>query len=301
MNVETDSSYLDPEVLSRIKGLDLQARLIVEGYVSGMHRSPYHGVSVEFAEHREYVPGDDLRHVDWKVWGRSDKYYLKQYEEETNLLVHMALDTSESMRYRSTQVSMSKLQYAECVVASLAYLTLQQQDSVGLTTFDEEIRKHVRASSNASHLNQLLHALEQSIPEQKSTIGPILHTLAERLAHRELVIILSDLFDNPASLISGMQHLRHRKHDVIVFHVLDPAEIEFPFQEHTLFQGMEGHPDLLANPATLRAAYQTELDQFLKEVRKGCQLNKIDYVLLRTDQPLDVALTGYLTRRQLQK
>ena len=193
MNAETDSSYLDPEVLSRIKGLDLRARLIVEGYVSGMHRSPYHGVSVEFAEHREYVPGDDLRHVDWKVWGRSDKYYLKQYEEETNLLVHMAVDTSESMRYRSKHVSMSKLQYAECVAASLSYLTLQQQDSVGLTTFDEEIRKHVRASSNASHLNQLIHALEQSVPEQKSTIGPILHTLAERLAHRELVIILLSL------------------------------------------------------------------------------------------------------------
>ena len=171
MDTQTSADLLDAEAISRAESLGLHARYVVEGYMSGEHKSPYRGFAVEFAQHREYSPGDDTRHVDWKVWGRSDKYYLKQYEEETNLIVHMALDTSESMRYRSTQVSMSKLQYAECVVASLAYLTLQQQDSVGLTTFDEEIRKHIRASSNASHLNQLIHALEQSVPEQKSTIG----------------------------------------------------------------------------------------------------------------------------------
>ncbi|MBI3464611.1 MAG: DUF58 domain-containing protein, partial [Planctomycetes bacterium] len=223
--MENAQKYLDPAVLAKLQGLDLKARLIVEGYVAGLHKSPYHGFSVEFAEHREYVPGDDLRYLDWKVWGKTDKYYLKQFEEETNLIAHLLLDISESMRYRSEKAPVSKLEYAQYVAAALAYLVLQQQDSVGLATFDREVRHFVRPSSHPSHLKQLFHVMDETVPERKTAVGPIFHDLAERLKHRAVVIILSDLFDDVAPMMAGLKHFRHRRHDVIVFHVLDPAEM----------------------------------------------------------------------------
>ncbi len=250
--MDGNPKYLDPQTLSKLHGLELRARSIVEGYVSGVHRSPYHGFSIEFAEHREYSPGDDLRFVDWKVYGKTDKFYLKQYEQETNLVSYLLLDTSESMRYRSDAAAMSKLEYAQCVAAALAYLILQQQDSVGLATFDNEIRSLIRPSSNPSHLNQLLHVMENCQPEQKTRTGPIFHDLAERLKRRGLVLILSDLFDDVPSMLAGLKHFRHRRHDVIVFHVLDAAEIEFPFKQTTMFRGLEQLPDVLTDPRALR-------------------------------------------------
>jgi uncharacterized protein (DUF58 family) len=289
--------YLDPQVLARLEGLQLRARLIVEGYVSGVHRSPYHGFSVEFAEHREYAPGDDLRYLDWKVFGRTDKYYLKQFEEETNLICHLLLDTSESMRYQSAAAPMSKLEYAQCAGAALAYLILQQQDSVGLATFDSEIRAFVRSSSNPSHLKQLLHVMEQAAGGRKTNTGPIFHDLAERLKKRGLVIILSDLFDNVDSLLAGLKHFRHRRHEVIVMHVLDPAELEFPFRQATLFRGLEEWPEALVEPRALRKAYLEEFQAFLHNVKRGCRAHRIDYVQLRTDQSLEVALSNYLASR----
>jgi uncharacterized protein (DUF58 family) len=289
--------YLDPQTLSKLEGLDLKARLIVEGYVAGLHKSPYHGFSIEFAEHREYVPGDDLRYVDWKVWGKTDKYYLKQYEEETNLACYLLLDTSESMRYQSDDAPVSKLEYARYVAAALAYLVLQQQDSVGLVTFDREVRHFVRASSHPSHLKQILHVMHETVPERKTSVGPIFHDLAERIKKRGIVVILSDLFDDVASMMAGLKHFRHRRHEAIVFHVLDPAEIDFPFQDTTLFKGLEQLPEVLAEPRALRRAYRREFRAFLDAVKKGCRINRIDYLPLITNQMLDVALSGYLAAR----
>jgi uncharacterized protein (DUF58 family) len=295
--VENYQKYLNPQTLAKLQGLELRARLIVEGYVSGVHRSPFHGFSIEFAEHREYVPGDDLRYVDWKVFGKTDKYYLKQYDEETNLVSYMLLDTSESMRYRSDGAALSKLEYAQCIAASLSYLILQQQDSVGLVTFDKEVRALVRASSNPSHLKQLLHVMADSVPERKTATGPIFHDLAERLKKRGIVLILSDLFDNVPAMMTGLKHFRHRRHEVIVFHILDPAEVDFPFRNVTLFKGLEELPDVLTDPRSLRKAYLQEFGHFVRELQKGCRSNRIDYVQVRTDQMLDVALSSYLASR----
>jgi uncharacterized protein (DUF58 family) len=295
--VESYQKYLNPHTLAKLEGLELRARMIVEGFVSGTHRSPYHGFSIEFAEHREYVPGDDLRHVDWKVFGKTDKYYLKQYEEETNLVSHLLLDTSESMRYRSDAAPLSKLEYAECVAAALAYLILRQQDSVGLATFDNEVRSLVRASGNPSHLRQLLDVMSASTAGRKTATGAIFHDLAERLKKRGVVIVLSDLFDDLAPMIAGLKHFRHRRHEVILFHVLDPAELDFPFRQPTLFKGLEGWPDLLADPRSLSQAYLREFGNYLKEIRQGCRALRIDYVEMRTDQPFDIALSAYLASR----
>jgi uncharacterized protein (DUF58 family) len=295
--VDDYQKYLDPRTLAKLQGLELRARLIVEGYVSGVHRSPFHGFSIEFAEHREYVPGDDLRYVDWKVFGRTDKFYLKQYEEETNLIAYLLLDTSESMRYRSDAAPMSKLEYAQCVAASLAYLILQQQDSVGLATFDQELRALVRASSNPSHLKQLLHVMQESVPERKTATGPIFHDLAERLKKRGIVLVLSDLFDDVDSMLAGLKHFRHRRHEVVLLHVLDPAELDFPFRHLTRFKGLEQLPDVLTDPRLLRRAYLEEFGRFVQAVKRGCRQLHMDYVLLRTDQSLEVALSSYLASR----
>jgi uncharacterized protein (DUF58 family) len=283
-------------VLASLQGLDLQARLVVEGYVAGLHKSPYHGFSVEFAEHREYVAGDDIRHVDWKVWSKTDKYYLKQYEEETNLLSYLLLDTSESMAYAS-EGNVSKYQYAQFVAAALAYMVLQQQDSVGLATFDDGVRRYLRPSGQTSHLKEILHVMDVTPAREKSDMGVVLHDLAERFKKRGVVVLLSDLFDQPAKILSGLRHFRHRRHEVIVFHILDPAEVEFPFRQTTLFKGLEGLPDVLTEPHALRRAYQEEIVAFLDEIRKGCQSSDIDYVPLRTDRDLDIALSSYLASR----
>jgi uncharacterized protein (DUF58 family) len=295
--VEKYQKYLDPQILARLEGLVLRARRIVEGYVSGLHRSPYHGFSIEFAEHREYAPGDDLRYLDWKVFGRTDKFYLKQFEEETNLVCNLLLDTSESMRYKSDAAAASKLDYARSAAAALAYLVLQQQDSVGVVTFDNEVRAIVRPSSNPSHLKQLLYVMEESVPEKKTSTGPIFHDLAERFKKRGIVVILSDLFDNVDSMMAGLKHFRHRRHDVILMHVLDPAELEFPFQGTTLFEGLEQLPHVVVEPRALRRAYLRQFGQYLRQLRRGCRAHGIDYVQMRTDQPLDLALSSYLASR----
>ena len=294
--MENYQKYLNPQTLASLEGLDLQARLVVEGYVAGMHPSPYHGFSVEFAEHREYVPGDDIRHVDWKVWSKTDKFYLKQYEEETNLLMYLLLDTSESMAYASGP-NVSKFQYAQFVAASLAYMVLQQQDSVGLATFDDGVRRYLKPAGQPSHLKELLHVLDATPARAKSDLGAVFHDLAERFKKRGVVVVLSDFFDDPAKVLGGLKHLRHRRHEVIVFHVLDPAELDFPFRDTTLFKGMEGLGDVLTEPHALRRAYQAELGAFLDEMKKGCRMIDIDYVPLRTDQGLDAALSTYLAAR----
>jgi uncharacterized protein (DUF58 family) len=285
--------------LASLSGLDLQARLVVEGYVAGLHKSPYHGFSVEFAEHREYAPGDDTRHIDWKVWSKTDKYYLKQYEEETNLLTYLLLDISESMSYNS-EGNVSKLQYAQFVAAAIAYMVLQQQDSVGLATFDDQVRRYLRPSGQPSHLKELFHVMDSVPAREKSDLSAIFHELAERFKKRGIVVILSDLFDDPEKIIAGLRHFRHRRHEVIIFHILDPAECDFPFRQTTLFKGMEGMPDILTEPSSLRRAYQEELADFLNTLRRGCQGANIDYVPMRTDVDLDIPLSNYLASRAIR-
>lgn len=288
---------LDPRTLAKLQGLQLRARHIVEGFVSGLHRSPYHGFSIEFAEHREYAPGDDLRYVDWKVFGRTDKFYLKQYEDETNLILYLVLDVSESMQYQGPDSPLSKLAYAQSLAAALAWLVLMQQDAVGLVTFDSQIRSLVKPSSNASHLQQLLSVMENVTAGKKTSTGPIFHELAERFTKRGVVLILSDLFDNVDAMLAGLKHFHHRRHDVIVMHTLDPAELDFPFRGPTMFQGLEEYPEVLADPDALRRAYLREFQTFLTGVQRGCRQHNLDYQQLRTDQPLDVVLASYLATR----
>lgn len=295
--MDATQRFLDPATLNKLRGLELKARMIVEGYVSGMHKSPYHGFSVEFAEHREYVPGDDLRYVDWKVFGKSDRIYLKQYDEETNFACHLLVDTSESMTYKSDKAVYSKLEYAQYVAAAFAYMIIHQQDAVGLATFDKSVSQFLRPGSTAAHLRQLCHMLERSPTNGESSIGPIFHDLAERIKRRGLVVILSDFFDDPALLAMGLKHFRHRRHDVVLLQIVDPAEQDFAFVDPTLFKGLEGLGEQLTEPRALRKAYQREFNAFLTTLRSSARDMHMDYVFLRTDMPIEVALHEFLSRR----
>ena len=287
--------YLDPLTLAKVRGLELQARLIVEGYLSGMHKSPYHGFSVEFAQHREYVPGDDIKHIDWKVYGRTGRFYLKQYEEETNLVCWILLDISESMKYGSTDVT--KYDYACMAAAGLAYLVMSQSDSVGFITFDDEIRTFLRPSSQPSQLKEMINRMNQGGGREKSRMGPLFHDLAERINRRSLIFVISDMFDEVPELLAGFKHLRHKRHEVVLWHILDGAELTFPFQESTLFKGLEQYPELLTEPRSLRDSYLAQIETFVHDLKRGCRDQNIDYVQLRTDTPLNVALSSYLAHR----
>jgi uncharacterized protein (DUF58 family) len=288
---------LDPETIAKLQGLELRARSIVEGYVSGVHRSPFHGFSIEFAEHREYVPGDDLRYVDWKVFAKTDKVYLKRYEEETNLACYLLLDQSESMAYQGPAAALSKFAYAQCIAAALAYVVLLQRDSVGLVTFDGAVRDFVWASNSAAHLKQLTRVMEAAVPRGKTDAGRVFHDLAERVKKRGVMVVISDLLDESGSVLSGLKHLLHRGHDVIILHVLDRAELEFPFVETTLFRGLEGLPNVLAEPRLLRAAYRQRLREFLRKMEAGCRAQGVDYTRMPTDRPLGLALSNCLAVR----
>jgi uncharacterized protein (DUF58 family) len=298
---EAARRFLDPKTLQKISRLDIIARLVVEGSVTGLHKSPFHGFSVEFAEHREYAPGDDPKHIDWKVYGRSDRFYIKEYEEETNLTATILLDASESMKFKGEPGRVSKLEYASMVAASLAYLVLRQRDTVGLVTFDEKIRSFIPPSSHPSHRNVILHALNTLEPRARTTIGPVFHEMAERIKKKGLVIVISDLFDEPATILSGLRHFRHRRHEVILFHILDEWEKTFPFEAMTKFKGLEALGEVTADPRAIRRAYLDELERFRWEIKRGCRQDRIDYVDIDTSMPLDVALTSYLATRAEMK
>jgi uncharacterized protein (DUF58 family) len=294
--VENYQRYLNPQTLANLEGLDLQARMIVEGYVAGQHASPYHGFSVEFAQHREYVPGDDIKHIDWKVYGRTGRFYLKQYEEETNLVCWILLDVSESMRYGS-QEGLSKYDYACTAAAALAYLVLHQADAIGFVTFDRQVRSFLKPSTQPSHLKEMVHVMNQGVGVEKSHMGPLFHDLAERINRRALIFVLSDMFDEVPELLAGLKHLRHKRHEVILWHILDQAELTFPFQESTLFRGLEQYPELLTDPRSLRDSYLEQVNLFVQELKRGCRDQNIDYVQLATDTPLNMALSSYLAHR----
>lgn len=287
--------YLQPEVLQRISRLDLRARHVVEGFLAGMHRSPYFGQSVEFLQHRQYVPGDDLRHVDWKVWAKQDRLYLKQYEEESNLQATLLVDVSQSMQYGAGPLN--KFQCAATIAASLAWLLLRQQDGVGCVTFDERIRNTVPISSRHKHLGAIIAALEKCRPEQKTGMTEILAQVAESYPGRGMMVLISDLLVDRPGLFRGLKRLRQRGHDVLVLHVMDDDELDFPFDGPTRFTGLEVDQQLNCNPRALRDGYLEELGKFLDEVRRGCARETVDYALLRTRQPLDAALAAYLNNR----
>jgi uncharacterized protein (DUF58 family) len=289
-------NYLDPKVLNKIARLELRARLVVEGFVSGMHRSPYRGSSVEFAQHREYVPGDDIRHLDWKIYGKSDRFYIKEFEEETNLRLHLFVDQSESMAY-GHEAGMTKFTYAATSAAALAFLVQQQSDAVGLTLFDEKVARTIPPSNTRQVLGNLVTALEEARPNNKTRAGAVLRELAGQIGRRGFVVVISDLFDDPELVLAGLRDLAKRGHDVVVFHVLDRDEVEFPFERMTMFEGLEQMPELLVDPRSLRDAYLAEIGGFQERVRHGCLAQRIDYVRLVTHQELGVVLSWYLSMR----
>jgi uncharacterized protein (DUF58 family) len=295
--VNSWQKYLDPQHLAKLHGLPLRARTIVEGYIAGLHRSPYRGFSVEFAQHREYSPGDDLRYVDWKVFGRTDKFYLKQFEEETNQICYLVLDVSASMRYQSEAVPLSKLEYAKCVLAALGYLSLLQQDAVAFAAYNWQVQEVLLPGGTAAHLDRLLEMLERLQPSEYSFTATVFHELAERFSKRGLVIIASDLFENAEPLLAGLKYFRYRRHDVIVFQIVDPAEMDFPFQQLAQFRGLEKGETVVADPRAIRRAYLEAFTKHQRTVAAGCRLHRIDYQLLRTDQSLGLALGNYLARR----
>jgi len=283
--------------LANLHGLQLRARTIVEGYLAGRHHSPLRGHSTEFAEHREYSPGDDLRSVDWKVFARTDKYYVKQFEDETNLICYLVVDVSESMAYRGPDSPLSKLEYAQSLAAALAWLVLQQQDAVSLVTFDDQIRATVSPSNSPAQLKHVLQVLEDAKPVAPTRAGAVFHELAEKFAKRGIVILLSDLFDDHAKVAAGLHHLRHQRHDVAVWHLLDAAEVDFPFSRSMSFHGLEAGARIVADAPAIRAAYLTEMRGFLQSVQRTCREQAIEYCQVRTDQPFDQTLSSFLTRR----
>ena len=287
--------FLDPAMIARLDNMSLRARLVVEGFIIGLHRSPYHGFSVEFAEHRPYLPGDEIKHIDWKLYGKTDRYYIKQFEEETNLKSYILVDKSGSMAYQSGAVS--KLHYACFLAAALGYLMLKQQDAVSLTLFDTQVQAYLPPLAKQSHLNQVLSALENTQPGAETAIAPLLHIQAEKIKKRSLIILISDLLDESSAVLNALKHFRHKRHEVIVFQILDPQELEFGFKRQTKFVDLENRETLITEPWHIQKAYQQAMRQFTEEYKAQCRTNNIDYVLLTTDRPLDLALTEYLNKR----
>ena len=287
---------LTPDIISRLNNLSLKARFVVEGFIVGLHKSPYHGFSVEFSEHRPYGAGDEIRHVDWKLWGKTDRFFIKQFEEETNLKSYLLLDQSLSMTYKSDKVS--KLEYAQILAASLGYLMLKQQDAVGLTLFDDQIRVNIPARSKRSHLNILLSRMQNINAGPETTIAPVLHQTAETIKKRGLIILISDLFDDPEKVLSGLQHFRYKGHEVIVFHILDPQELTLDFSQRIRFRDLESVEEIISDPWHIQSDYQKSMEDFCNYFKTRCRQKNIDYVRLSTDTALDLALSEYLLKRK---
>ena len=287
---------VDRRTIGRLSRLQLHARLAVEGFYSGIHKSPYHGFNVEFAEYREYAPGDDLRHLDWRVLARTDRLFIKQFEAETNLSCYLILDSSGSMDFGSN--GGTRLDYGASLAAALALLMLRQGDQVGLTIFDSSVRRFIPPRGNARHFGAIIDALEAVKPGKDTNISDVLHEIAERLRRRSLVILISDCFDDTEGILKGLQHFRHQRHEVIVLHLLDDAELEFPFDRVTLFEGMERGEQLVADPRVVAEGYRRRFREYLAALRQGCTEKNIDYQRMLLSEPFDRALTAYLARRR---
>lgn len=289
--------YFQPEQLTRLRNLHVHARQVVEGFLSGLHRSPHRGFSAEFREHRDYAPGDDLRHLDWQAWGRSDRYYIKQYEQETNLRACILLDISASMDWKHTG-AVTKFTYGCFLTACLSYLLARQQDAVGVVGFDQDIRFHLPPASGPAHLDRIFRRLESTRPAKRTALAETFHTLAERLGKRGLVIVISDLYDDPSKILRAFQHFVHKKHQLIVLHLLDEAELSLPFRGITSFVDMETGEQMEIDPRTVAEAYRREMDAFCSRYRRECGDRNVEYSLVTTSTPYDRMLLEYLARRK---
>jgi uncharacterized protein (DUF58 family) len=287
---------IDRHAVSQVGRLMLRARQAVEGYYSGIHKSPYHGFNVEFDQYREYAPGDDLRFLDWRVLARSDRVFIKQFEAETNLSCYLLVDISKSMDF--TTAKQSRLDYATCLAASLALLLLRQGDQVGLVTFDTAVRHFIPPRGNARHFGALVDSLESIKTGADTDISAVLHEIAERIRRRSLVIVISDFLDDVDRALRGLQHFRHRRHEVIVLHLLDDAELEFPFDRVTLFEGMERGEQVVLDPKIVAESYRLRFKNYLDALKTGCTEKAIDYQRMMLSEPFNAALTTYLARRR---
>jgi len=287
---------LDAATVARLGNMDVRARTVVEGFVAGLHKSPYKGFSVEFAEHRQYMPGDPLKTIDWKVYGKSDRFYVKEFEEETNLRAYLVLDASASMGFTTGEVS--KFDYARYLSAALSYLMIRQQDSVGVLLFDEEVRRFIPPRSARQHLHVILTELEAARPSAGTRVAATLHRLAERLKRRGLVILLSDLFDDPADVLMALRHFRHNRNEVVVFHVLDVAEREFTFRREAIFRDLETADEMLVRPWEIQREYRDAVSRWIDDYRNRCREIGVDYVPMHTETPFDTALLAYLDKRR---
>jgi len=297
MNNQEGQRFLNPSILANIGSLELVAKFVVEGFISGLHKSPYHGFSVEFSQYRQYIPGDDPKYIDWKIYGRTDRYYIKQFEEETNLNCHILLDTSESMTYGSGDLT--KLEYASFLIASLSYFMIKQRDAVGFTHFDETIQGYLPARSTPTHLHSILLMLEEVKTNKLTRLSQPLHRIAERLTKRGLVILISDLYDeNPDQVLKALEHFRYGGHEVILFHILDHQELAFEFSQVSRFVDSETDEEIVTTPPVIRENYQESLQNFINHYRSATGKSDIDYNMIDTSTPLDFALMSYLAKRE---
>lgn len=295
MDAET-RKLLDPRAIARAEALGINARFIVEGYMAGEHKSPYRGFAIEFAQHREYAPGDDVRHLDWKVQAKTERYFIKQYEQETNFVAHILLDGSESMKYGSGEIS--KLEYGKMMAACLAYLILHQRDSVALGIFDEEVQEYLPRSDNRDNLFRIMDRLAGFEPLRGTRLAPVLHGMAGQIKRKGIVIVISDFFDDEEELLQSIQHLRFKGHEVIMMQVLDPHEIDFPFTGNVEFEGLEDLPLIRTRPSQIKKSYHREFEEFRERLQSDVERHRCHFVGVRTDQSLDEVLANYLTFRK---
>ena len=290
-------TFLRPDVVSRLASMEMRARLVVEGFITGLHKSPYHGFSVEFAEHHQYMPGDEIRRIDWKIYGKTDRFYIKQFEEETNLKAYICIDASKSMDFKS-EGSVTKLEYASYLAAALAYLLMHQQDAAGLVVYDETVRKYLPPHSTRSYLQTILIELQNLKAAQKTGTAKALNAVAEQIRRRGLVIVFSDLFDNQDEVMQALKHFRYNNNEVLLFHVLDPRERNFAFGRDAIFRDLETGEEMMTQPFQIQRAYQSAMNEFIERYKRECREQRIDYVLLDTATPFDKALYEYLIKRK---
>ena len=287
--------YMNPEIINKIDNLSLRARLVVEGFIIGMHKSPYHGFSVEFSEHRPYGYGDEIKFIDWKLWGKTDRFYIKQFEEETNLKCNIILDKSSSMDFGSHNIT--KFEYSKSLAAALSYLMIKQQDAIGLTTFDDKINVSIKPKSKISHLNLLLKTMHNSNIGGETNISNLLHGLAESIHKRGLIVLISDLLDDESEVVKGLRHFRYKGHEVIIFHIIDPKEKDLNYTENINFIDIENNNTLMADPRIIKEKYNQAFNSFCEYYKSECLRNKIDYVPIITNESLDKSLMQYFIKR----
>ena len=292
-----NKKYLNPINVAGLGNLELVARLVVEGFITGLHKSPYHGFSVEFSEHRSYRPGDEVKNIDWKVYARSNRFYVKQYEEETNLRAMIIVDSSASMRYNSPK-HITKYEYAKFLSAALAYMMNKQRDATGLAIYDTEIRTYLPSRSKKSYIGEILKSLDNIEPRNQTGTASALGVLAERIKRRGLVVIISDFFDDAESVSSALKHFRHKGHEVIVFQILDPREIDFKLGQGATFVDMETNEEMLTQPYQLQKEYKKNMENFINSIKSECHRQNVDYHLISTDTSFDKALLNYLAKRR---